>query len=219
MGGSSQPTTSSVVTNKNVKYGSTATVNPFASAATNNSGTIAGLKNGTALNTVYNYLNSNMTKLLNDYLYPSLNSDVNSAKLNSFMNTLSANSRKTLENDIINPLTERNIIRSSAANDMINKLVQNNANSVADYSNQLLSESQSNSADVLNNLLDAYMLGYNVISDIQNQSLNTSKGNASETSRKITSLDNSSSFKNLTSLLDSLEPYAKLALKSSGYNL
>jgi len=219
MGGSSQPTTSSVTTNKHVNYGSTATVNPFAAAATNNSGTVSNLKNETALNTVYNYLNSNMAKLLNDYLYPSLNSDVNSAKLNSFMNTLSANSKKSLENDIINPLTERNMIRSSAAGDMVNKLAQNNANSVAEYSTQLLSDSQKNSADILNNLLDAYMLGYDVISDIQNQSLNTSKGNASETSRKITSLNNSSNFKNLSSILDSIEPYVKLALKSSGYDL
>ena len=111
------------------------------------------------------------------------------------------------------------MIRSSAATDMVNKLAQNNANSIANYSNQLLSESQSSSADVLNNLLDAYMLGYNIIDDIQSQSLNTSKGNATESSRKITSVNNSSNFKNLYSVLDSMEPYVKMALKSSGYNL
>ena len=219
MGGSSQPTTSTITTDKNIQYGSTATVNPYASAATNNSGTIAALKNGTALNTVYNYLNSNMAKLLNEYLYPSLNSEVNSAKLNNFMKNLSANSKKSLENDIINPLSERNMIRSSAANDMVNKLAQNNANSIADYSTQLLAESQKNSANIINNLLDAYMLGYNIVNDAQTQSLNTSKGNASESSRKIAYTSTPSGFKNLTSILDSLEPYVKMMLTSSDYNL
>lgn len=219
MGGYSQPTTSAITTDKNVQYGSTATVNPYASAASNNSGTVSTLKNGTALNTVYNYLNSNMAKLLNDYLYPSINSDLNSAKLNNFMKNLSANSKKSLENDIINPLSERNMIRSSAANDMVNKLAQNNANSIADYSNQLLSESQNNSANIINNLLDAYMLGYNIINDTQAQSLNTSKGNASESSRKIVNTSTPTGFKNLTSILDSLEPYVKMMLTSSDYDL
>ena len=219
MGGSSQPSSTSISTSKNVNYGSTATVNPFASAATNNSGTVSKLKDGTALNTVYNFLNSNMAKLLNDYLYPSLNSEQNQVKLNNFMNNLSSNSKKSLENDIINPLSQRNMIRSSAANDMVNKLAQNNANSIANYSTQLLSESQNNAANILNNLLDAYMLGYDVINDTQKQSLNTSQGNASETSRKVNSSTSNSDFKNLYSVIRNMEPYFKQALGLSNYNL
>ena len=44
-----------------------------------------------------------------------------------------------------------------------------------------------NTASVLNNLLSAYMLGYNVISDMQNQSLQTSAGNATTTANNSAS--------------------------------
>lgn len=163
-------------------YGNTTTTNPYATATTNNSGTTASFQPGTALDSVYNFVNKNMNTLLDEYLNPSLNSTTNQAKLNEYTSTLASESLKNLENNIINPLSNRNMIRSSQATDMYNNLAEANTNSLSSYINELLSESQDNSAAMINNLLSAYLQGYNVISDMQNQSLQTSAGNATTTS-------------------------------------
>lgn len=172
MGKKSQSTTTTV------RYGDTTTSNPYASAHTNNSGTTASLNSGTALDTIFNFVNNNMSNLLNDYLNPNLNSVTNQAKLNSFTKALNTEASKSFENNIINPLSRRNMLRSSQATDMYNNLARNTTNSLSDYINDLLATSQENSASILNNLLAAYMLGYDVLSDMQNQSLRTSSGNA-----------------------------------------
>lgn len=164
-------------------YGNTTTTNPYATATTNNSGTTASFQPGTALDSVYNFVNNNMNNLLNEYLNPSLDSTTNQAKLNAYTSTLANESLKNLENNIINPLSDRNMIRSSQATDLYENLSEANTNSLSSYINELLSESQDNSAAIINNLLSAYMQGYNVISDMQNQSLQTSAGNATTTQK------------------------------------
>ncbi len=188
-------------------YGNTTTKNPYASATTNNSGTTSSFNEGTALNSVYNFVNNNIDSLLNEYLNPSLNSTTNQAKLNSYTNTLSSEMSKTLENDIINPLSNRNMIRSSQATDLYKNLSDTATNSLATYINDLLAESQSNTAGVINNLLSAYMQGYDVISDMQDQSLKTSAGNSTTTS---TSGSLSSSLTSSNQIVNLLGTLAKL---------
>lgn len=162
-------------------YGNTTTTNPYATAQTNNKGTTSDFKNGTALNSIYDFVNKRIDSLLDEYLNPNLNSVTNQAKLNSFTNSLNANAYKAVENNIISPLSERNMIRSSQANDLYRNLSDNMTNSLAAYINGLLADSQNNTASMLNNLLKYYMYGYSVISDMQQQSLKTSQGNATKT--------------------------------------
>ena len=167
-------------TNKTV-YGNTTTVNPYVTSTTTNKGTVTKFNNNTALSSINNFVNSNMNKLLQEYLKPTLNSTTNMAKMNSFMNTLNSNSALNLENNIINPLSKRNMIRSSQATDMYNSLAQNNSNQIANYAQELLGSSQKDTATMLANLMLLYMNGYSVLSDAQKQSLNTSQGNATKT--------------------------------------
>ena len=162
-------------------YGNTTTKNPYATASTNNSGTTASFNEGSALDTVYNFVNNNINSLLDEYLNPNLNSTTNQAKLNAYTTALNNETTKNLENNIINPLSNRNMVRSSQATDLYKNLSDPATDSLSSYINDLLAESQNNTASVLNNLLSAYMQGYNVISDMQNQSLATSKGNATTT--------------------------------------
>ena len=164
-------------------YGNTTTSNPYATASTNNSGTTISFVPGSALETIYNTVNKNMNSLLNDYLNPNLNSTTNQAKLNSFVNTLNNTTATNLENNIINPLSNRNMVRSSQATDLYKNLATSNTNATADFVNELLASSQDNSAKMISNLLSAYMKGYDVISDMQKQSLNTSKGNSTTTTK------------------------------------
>lgn len=159
-------------------YGKTTTTNPYATATTNNKGTTANFKSGSAFDTIYNYVNNNISSLLDEYLTPNISSATNQAKLNAFTKTLSSNSYKNLENNIINPLSERNMVRSSQATDLYKNLSDSNNTALASYVDELIASSQENTAKMMNNLLAAYMDGYDVISDMQNQSLKTSAGNA-----------------------------------------
>ncbi len=181
MGKKSSKTTSKTV------YGNTTTTNPFVTSQTDNKGTTSVFNPNTAFNSVNNFVNNNMDKLLEEYLNPTLSSVTNQAKLNSYINTLNSESAKTLENNIINPLSERNMIRSSQATNLYNDLAQSNAGQVASYANELLGNSQNETAKMLSNLMMMYLNGYNAISENQRQSLSTSQGNATKTSSTVQS--------------------------------
>lgn len=183
MGKKSSKTTSKTV------YGNTTTTNPYATSQTTNNGTVTTLNPGTALASINDFVNANMDKLLEEYMNPTLNSTTNQAKMNSYINTLNTETAKNLENNIINPLSNRNMVRSSQATNMYNNLASTNANAIGNYANELLSTSQSDTASMLSNLLLMYMNGYNVASDTQRQSLSASQGNSTTTSKTTQSGD------------------------------
>lgn len=172
MGSKSNSTTSKTV------YSDTTTSNPYAYSRTNNSGTVSGFQDNTALNSVYNFVNKSIDSLLDEYLTPNLNSATNQAKINSFANNLSRQTQKSLENNIINPLSARNMVRSSQAADLYKNLVNQNVSSTADYIGNLISDSQNNTAQMLSNLLSYYMLGANLLNNMQGHSLSASSGNS-----------------------------------------
>ena len=159
-------------------YKKTTTSNPYAYSKTDNSSTISGFQEGSALQSVYNYVNKSVDSLLDEYMNPNLNSTVNSAKLNSFANTLANQTRTNFENNIINPLSKRNMLRSSQVGDLYKYLVNQNVSSVANYANDLIANSQDDTAKMLSNLLSYYMQGADYLTDMQNHSLKASSGNA-----------------------------------------
>lgn len=181
MGKKSNKTTSKTV------YGNTTTTNPYVSSQTTNKGTTSVFNPGSAYDTVNNFVNSNMNSILDSYLNPSLDTVTNQAKMNSFINNLNTQTAKNVENNIVNPLSQRNMIRSSQAMDMYKALAQSNNDAIANYSKELLSTSQSDTAELMKNLMLMYMNGYNVLSDTQKQSLQTSQGNATKTSKSVES--------------------------------
>ena len=126
-------------TNKTV-YGNTTTTNPYVTSQTTNKGTVSAFNPGTAYDTINNFVNANTEKLLDEYLNPTLNSVTNQSKMNSFMNNLNAQTSQNLENNIINPLSNRNMVRSSQATNMYNNLAQTNASQIAEYANNLLAK-------------------------------------------------------------------------------
>lgn len=156
--------------------GNTTTENPLFSSKTTNDGTTTIL-NSKALQDLYNSADNNINSLLNEYLNPNYNSQTNQAKLNAFKKSVSENTEKSLENDIIQPLTQRNMIRSSVANDMYNNLSKYNADSYADYINGLLSDTENNTANKLNNYMNWLLQFGNLMNGNAAQSLNTSIAN------------------------------------------
>lgn len=175
MGGGSSSKSSSTTT-KN--YKTTTTTNPYVTSTTNNKGTTTMLQPNTALSSIYNFTNNNMDRLLDEYLNPSLDTAQNQAKLDLYTRTLNDETRKNLENNIITPLAQRNMIRSSQATDLYNNLANQNQKAIADYSTSLIADSQNNTGNYINTLLNAVLQGYNVVSGNQAQSLQTSSGNA-----------------------------------------
>lgn len=152
----------------------TNTNNPYYTTTTDvNGNTNNNFVKGTAGETAYNFVNQNISGLLNDYLNPSLDSVTNQAKLNQFNKQQQAN----LQNNIINPLANNNMVRSSQATNMYNNL----SNQAADYSNSLLANSQNDTWNMINNLMNMYTLGYQGANNDVSTALKAATGNNSTT--------------------------------------
>ena len=82
------------------------------------------------------------------------------------------------------------MLRSSQATDLYNKLASSNANQIGNYANELLANSQSETANVLSNLMLMYMNAFSAMSDTQKQSLSASQGNSTK-SNNLTNSDTS----------------------------
>ena len=168
MGKSKSNTTS--VTSSTPTFIDTTTTNPYYQTTTTKNGvTTNRFAKGSAGETAYNFVNDNISGLLNDYLNPSLDSVTNQAKLTAFNKQQQAN----LQNNIINPLANNNMLRSSQATNMYNNL----SNQAADYSNQLLADSQDNSWNMINNLMNMYTMGYTGANNDLNTALKAATGN------------------------------------------
>lgn len=158
-------------------YGNTTTTNPFFTSKTDSKGnTTTSFKNGTAGATAYNYVNKNIGSLLDNYLNPSLNNTTDQAKLAQFKKTMGETAEQQMQNNIINPLVRNNMVRSSQATNMYNNMYNQMNDSIADYTNNLLADSQNNTWSMINNLMNLYSQGYQGANSNQNTSLNASSG-------------------------------------------
>lgn len=200
MGGKSSKSTEKTV------LGTTTTSNPYVTSTTNDNGTVTNFQNGNALETIYNSVNNNIAGLLNEYLNPSLNSITNQSKLNAFQNTLNNQMRYNMENNIVNPLSQRNMLRSSQATNLYNTAANQVAGQIANYASELLADSRNETASIINNLLNAYMQGYNVVNNNQAQSLTTSQSNATKTTESKQNTSPIEWVKLVSDLIGSINP-------------
>lgn len=165
-------------TNMNMPiHTNTSISNPYFNTKTNADGsTTSSFANGSAGQTAYNFVNQNIGQMLNDYLNPSLDSATNQAKLSAFNKQQQSN----LQNNIINPLATNNMIRSSQATNMYNNL----SNQSADYTQQLLANSQNDSWNMINNLMNLYNTGYTGASNDISTALGSSVGSIGNSNSK-----------------------------------
>ena len=170
-------------------YGSTTTKNPYLISHTDNSGTTTEFQPGSGLEQVNNFVNDNLTNLLNEYINPSYDSKTNQAKMDIYQKNLNKLTNQTLENNIINPLAKRNMIRSSQATQLYNNLANQVADKTSDFSAELLANSQNDTANIINNLMNYYLQGFNAVNGNQALSLNTSQGNATRSGASSYSSD------------------------------
>lgn len=185
-GGSSSNASSKSNSSSSKRYSTTTTSNPYVTSTTNNRGTTTKFQNGSALSTVNNFTNNNIDRLLNEYLNPSINTTQNQALLGQYQKNLESETNKSLQNNIIAPLTRRNMIRSSQATDLYNNLSKNNNDAISDYTAQLLSNSQNTTENTLNTLMNYIFQTGNLFNSNQALSLNTSSGNGTTNTKSNT---------------------------------
>lgn len=172
MGKNSSNTTST--SSSTPTFINTNTTNPYYQTKTDKDGnTTNTFIKGTAGETAYNYVNQHAAELLDSYLRPSLDTATNQAKINQFNKQQQAN----LQNNIISPLANNNMIRSSQATNMYNNL----SNQAADYANDLLANSQNDTWNMINNLMNLYTSGYTGASNDVATALKAATGNNSTT--------------------------------------
>lgn len=148
--------------------------NPYYTTKVDKKGNVTNdFVKGSAGETAYNFVNDNISGLLDSYLKPSLDSVQNRARLAAFNKQQQSN----LQNNIINPLADRNMIRSSQATNMYNNL----SNQAADYANNLLASSQDDSWNMINNLMNLYATGYTGANSDESTALKAAVGNKSTT--------------------------------------
>ena len=87
-------------------YGNSYTLNPFLTE-----------QNKVVENTV--------PQLYQQLTNPTLNNPVTKAKTQEFTNALNSQSQQAFENNVINPLAQRRMLRSSLVNDLTNNLQKN----------------------------------------------------------------------------------------------
>ena len=177
MGGQSKGGTTTISnTTKTIKP--TSQTNPYFSTTTDKKGnTVTKFNEGTASEKAFNFVNNNISGLLNNYLNPSLNDPTTQAKLQQFNKTQQQN----LQNNIISPLAQNNMLRSSQATNMYNNL----SNQAADYSKELIANSHDDTWNMINNLLSLYSSAYNGTANEESMGINASIGSGNTSGMSV----------------------------------
>ena len=152
--------------------------NPYSTVYTDaNGNTTANFNEGTGFKTVYDYTNANMGDLLNEWRNPSLDTTTNQARIKAYNKTMNENALNNLENNIINPLSQRNMIRSSQATQLYKGLNDSLIDAYDNFTTDLLANSQKETGNMIDQLQNWYMQGQQALNqDIQNN-LNVYNGN------------------------------------------
>lgn len=154
------------------KYASTTSNNPYATGTADKNGSSYTLN--PFLNQTNKFVESNMPSLYNQLLNPSLNNPVTQARSELFYNQFNKDSNKAFENNLINPLIERNMVRSSAMNDLSNQFMQNQNENISNFNNQLISNNLSDTSSLISQLMNLYLQGAN----LGQQAISNAKGDA-----------------------------------------
>lgn len=160
------------------RYNPTKYNNPYSSVTTNSKRTTAGFKDGTLYSNIYDYGNQNVNDLLNEWRNPSLDTATNRAKIDQYQRNMNEGALNSLENNIIAPLSQRNMINSSQATMLYDSLNKNLTKNYNDFLTNLLSESQNNSGNMINQLINWYTQGQNVLNQAEQNAINQASGNA-----------------------------------------
>ena len=188
------------------QYQSFTTQNPYASAYMSQLG--SSFKLNPFLTSQNQFIEQTVPALYSNLLNPSLDNPIYKARTNAFTNALNSQSQKAFENNIINPLSKRRMLRSSLLNDLSNNLQSSQTEQIADFNNNQLSNALSDAQSLINLLMNQYSnnasYGYNTLSNAMSGASNVNSYNMSAYDR---------TYKNALQQSANNNQYAQMALE------
>ena len=157
-----------------VEYAPTTSTTPYATAYTSKYG------NSATLNPFLTQMNSKIENtipsLIDTLLNPSLDNPTTKAKQNLFYRQFNEDSNKAFENNLINPLSKRNMLRSSAATNLFNSFADSQNEQIANFNDELIANNQTDTTNLINTLMNCYLTG----SNLANQAISNALGQSNQ---------------------------------------
>ena len=135
-------------------YATVTSSNPYATAVSNGFGSFYTLN--PFLTKQNKTIEAAVPQLYQRLANPTLNDPVSKARTQAFTKSLNTQSKQAFENNIINPLSQRNMLRSSLVNDLANNLQANQTSQIADFDTKQLANSLSDSQSLINFYMNHY---------------------------------------------------------------
>jgi hypothetical protein len=148
--------------------------NPYATGTASESGSSYSLN--PFLTKTNSFVESKMPDLYNQMLNPSLDNPTTKARSDLFYKTFNEDAKKSFENNLINPLSSRKMMRSSVATDLGNKFQKDSTDAVSTFNNQLISSNVSDTSNLISTLMNLYLTGAN----LGQQSISNARGDAQQ---------------------------------------
>lgn len=155
-------------------YQNTTSSNPYATGTATSNGSSYTLN--PYMTQANQFIEGNMPNLYNQLLNPSLDNPQTQARSNLFYNQFNKDSTKAFENNVINPLAQRNMLRSSAVNDLANNFAQSQNEQISNFNNQLISNNTADTSALINQLMNLYTTHAN----LGQQALANARGDAQQ---------------------------------------
>lgn len=126
----------------------------------------------------YDAGNRDYDRLYNEWLNPSLDSVTNQAKIQAYDKEMNKGLQNDYYNNILNPLANSNMLRSSQATNMYNNLINQAADKRNDFTTNLIAEANAEAKDRLQMLYNAYAQGQAAMNGDLNSAIQMANGNS-----------------------------------------
>ncbi len=200
-------------------YASTTSTNPYATGKASGSGSSYELNN--FLTDTNKYVESSMPGLYNQLLNPSLDNPTTKARSDLFYKTFNEDAKKSFENNLINPLSSRNMMRSSVATDLGNKFQKDSTDAISTFDNSLIANNSADTSNLINTLMNLYLTG----SNLGQQAISNAKGDAqmvnafNQANYQTQNANNNSAWGNFSDLASTAGTVGSAALMASDERL
>ena len=135
-------------------YATVTSSNPYATAISNGFGSAYTLN--PFLTKQNKAIEAAVPQLYQKLANPTLDDPISKARTQAFTKSLNSQSNQAFENNIINPLSQRRMLRSSLVNDLANNLQANQTSQIADFNTNQLANSLTDAQSLINFYMNQY---------------------------------------------------------------
>ncbi len=176
-------------------YTAVTSSNPYATARV--SGTGSYYKLNDFLTNQNSTIEQAVPVLYERLMNPTINDPVSLARRQAFTNAFNIQAQNAFENNLINPLSERRMLRSSLLNDITNNLQARQTEQVPKFNNNLLANSIDDTQSLINFYMNQYKnnasFGENTLKNTLSHSSNVNSYYGNMVSKALSKIGSSSS--------------------------